>query len=251
MTDQLHIAAQYLATAGINFLAKKDDDSHTNVGFNIEKGYLETWPLNDKGYKLALDYATFSLRWLTTDENEQEISLDGKTHQEVVQWIDGVTAVMGKKAPYSYQLHYELPYEKITDDFVFQKPSEAELTRLLGFRCIAQSALESIVKELNLDTDIRIWPHHFDTGGYVVLDAAKNKSVGFGLAIPDSVVDDFYLYTSGYNGNGAIDTTSFKKLAFGTWKNEGFKGAVAPMENMDEEKTRAFFKETITTYKAL
>ena len=47
MTNQIHIAAQYLATTSINFLTKKADDSHTNVGFNSEKGYVETWPLND------------------------------------------------------------------------------------------------------------------------------------------------------------------------------------------------------------
>lgn len=250
MSNQIHIAAQYLATAGINFLTKKTDDSHTNVGFNLEKGYLETWPLNDSGYKLALDYAEFSLRWLSHDKNEQTLNLDGQTHQEVVQWIDGVTAILGNKTPYSYQLHYELPYEKMMNNFVFQKPSSEELDALLEGRIIAQNALEGVVKELNLDTDIRIWPHHFDTGGYVVLDTIKNISVGFGMAIPDSVVDDFYLYTSGYNTNGSIDTASFEKLALGTWKNEGFKGAVALMKDMTEAKAKAFFKETILTYKS-
>lgn len=249
MEKQIHLAAQYLAAAGINFLAKKDDDSHTNVGFNLEKGYLETWPLNADGYKLAFDYTTFSLRWLTNDEKELAINLDGKTHQEVVQWLRNVTAVLGANTPYSYQLHYDLPYEKITDGFVFQKPSEEELTRLLGLRNIAQNASEAIVKELNLDTDIRIWPHHFDTGGFVVLDAAKNISVGFGMAIPDSVVDDFYLYTSGYINHDGIDTASFEKLTSGTWRNEGFKGAVLPMKNTDEVRVIAFFKEAISAYK--
>lgn len=251
MTNQIHIAAQYLAVIGINFLAKKDDDSHTNVGFNKNNGYLETWPLNDNAYKLAFDYTSFSLHWLAEQEKNQSISLDGKTHQEVVRWISQVTAELGSNVPYSYQLHYDLPYEKITDDFVFQKPSQKELSSLLKLRTIAQNTLERIVKDLNLDTEIRIWPHHFDTGGFVVLDAIKNKSVGFGMAVPDSVVDDFYLYTSGYNSNGGIDTTSFQKLALGTWQNEGFKGAIAPMKNIDEAKALAFFKETILTYKAL
>lgn len=246
MEKQVHLAAQYLATTGINFLSKKADDSHTNVGLNSEKGYLETWPLNDKGYKLGFDYTEFALRWLTNDE--KVLNLDGKTHQDVVQWINGVTEVLDNKTPYSYQLHYDLPYEKITDDFVFQKPSSEELNALLKVRIIAQNALEGIVKELDLDTDIRIWPHHFDTGGYVVLDANKNIRVGFGMAIPDSLVDDFYLYTSGYNSNGGIDTASFEKLALGSWKNEGFKGAIAPMKGVNEAQALAFFKEAISRY---
>ncbi len=251
MEKQVHLAAQYLAAAGINFLDKKADDSHTNVGFNVEKGYLETWLLNNKGYQLAFDYDAFSLRWLTNDANEQILSLDGKTHQEIVKWINSVTVVLGKKAPFRYRFHYDLPYDKITDDFMFQKPSREELKSLLALRIIAQNALEHIVKEFQLDTEIRIWPHHFDTGGYAVLDATKNLSVGFGMAVPDTLVDDFYLYTSGYNSNGGIATTSFEKLTSGAWKNEGFKGAVAPMQDMDETKAIAFFQETISIFKAL
>lgn len=251
MEKQVHLAAQYLATAAINFLTKKDDDSHTNVGFNTEKGYLETWDLNEKGRKLAFDYQEFSLHWLTNEVIQQSILLDGKTHQEVVQWIREVTEVLGGNTPYSYQLHFDLPYEKITDGFVFQKPSQQVLKGLLELRIIAQNASEAIVKELNLDTDVRIWPHHFDTGGFVVLDAAKNISVGFGMAIPDTMIDDFYLYTSGYKDHSGIDTASFEKLALGIWKNEGFKGAVAPMKGMDEERSIAFFKETISAYKTL
>jgi hypothetical protein len=251
MTNQIHIAAQYLATAGINFLDKKADDSHTNLGFNTKKGDLETWPLNDNGYKIALDYKTFSLFWLRNEEQLGVIFLDGKTHKEIVTWIQNVTEVLERNTPYSYALHYDLPYENITDNFTFTKPAQEELNKLVKLRTIAQNSLEAVVKELHLKTDIRIWPHHFDSGGFIALDKPENVSIGFGMAIPDTLVDDFYLYTSGYNGHDGINTASFKKLSLGNWKNEGFKGAVNPMKGLDEEKATAFFKETILTYKAL
>ncbi|QWX83478.1 hypothetical protein H0I23_13590 [Cellulophaga sp. HaHaR_3_176] len=251
MTNQIHIAAQYLATAGINFLDKKADDSHTNLGFNTKKGYLETWTLSDIGHKLALDYKSFSLYWLRNEEQIETFLLDGKTHKEIVTWIQNVTEVLGRNTPYSFALHYDLPYEKIADDFTFAKPAQEELNGLVNLRTIAQNSLEVVVKELNLETGIRIWPHHFDTGGFITLDKPENVSVGFGMAIPDTLVDDFYLYTSGYNGHEGISTEEFKKLSLGSWKNEGFKGAVNPMSGLDEEKVIAFFKETILTYKAL
>ena len=251
MTNQIHIAAQYLATAGINFLDKKPDDSHTNLGFNAEKGSLETWPLNDNGYKIALDYQNFSLSWLRNEEQLEVIFLDGKTHKEIITWIQHVTEVLERNTPYSYALHYELPYEKITADFTFKKPAQEELTRLVKLRTIAQNSLEAIVKELNLDTTIRVWPHHFDTGGFIALDKPEDVSVGFGMAIPDTLVADFYLYTSGYKGHNGISTEAFEKLPLGSWKNEGFKGAVNPMKHVDVDKAIAFFKETILTYKAL
>lgn len=251
MTDQVHITAQYLATANINFLDKKEDDSHTNLGFNTKKDYLETWPLNDEGCKIVFDYNGFSLHWITNEAIRQTIFLDGKTHQEVVQWMSDVTRSLGRSTPYTYQLHYDLPYEKITADFTFHKPPEQELKSLLESREIAQNAMEATREDLNLETDIRIWPHHFDTGGFIVLDAINSTSVGFGMAIPDTVVDDLYLYVSGYKGHDGMDTASFKKLSFGSWRNEGFKGATLPMQNMDETKAIAFFKEAISTYKML
>ena len=41
----MHIAAQYLAAAGISILEKQPDDSHTNVGFSVEDRTLFTRPL--------------------------------------------------------------------------------------------------------------------------------------------------------------------------------------------------------------
>ena len=112
-----------------------------------------------------------------------------------------------------------------------------------------QNALETTRKNLNLDTAIRVWPHHFDTGGFIVLDAVNTISVGFGMAIPDKVVDDFYLYVSGYKAHEGMDTTSFRKLSFGSWRNEGFKGATLAVQHIDETMALTFFEEAISTYK--
>lgn len=57
----MHLAAQYLAAAGISFVEKKADYSHTNLGWSIDKQRLETHPLSEKGDVLALNYNTFSL----------------------------------------------------------------------------------------------------------------------------------------------------------------------------------------------
>ena len=247
----IHLAAQYLATAGKSFLDKKDDDSHTNLGFDTQKGFLETWQLNDSGYKIALDYKQFSLHWITNTTTRLTLTLDGKTHGEIVKWMDEVTTALGGNKKYSYKLHYELPYGKITDDFVFTKPSEEELNKMLSYRKIAQHALENVVDKMKFDTAIRVWPHHFDSGGYEVLDSNKNIAVGFGLAIPDTIIDDFYLYTSGYKGHDGIDTTEFESLSDGKWLNDGFKGAVLHMKNVDEAKAKSFFNESIEKYSAL
>ncbi|MBU2904045.1 hypothetical protein KO529_04545 [Arenibacter algicola] len=246
MENMMHLAAQYLATAGISFLEKKKDDSHTNLGFDANTGYLETWPLNDNGFKIALDYVQFSLHWISNDTTRMTIYLDGKSHREIVKWIKEVTKTLGASKTYSYKLHYELPYGKMTDDFVFSKPLQDDLDKMLGYRKIAQRALESVVNKMMLSTTIRVWPHHFDTGGYEIIGTSNPIGVGFGMAIPDSIIDDFYLYTSGYKGHESIDTSEFDAITYGDWMNEDFKGAVLPMKNVDEAMAITFFNESIS-----
>ena len=251
MNNHIHLAAQYLATAAICLLEKKEDDSHTNLGFDAKTGYLNTWPLNNEGSSIAFDYNQFSLHWMAYNKTKLTLPLDGKTHKEIVIWMRRVTTAQDSSEPYKYALHYDLPYEEITDDFMFSKPAQSELSRSLKYRGIAQKALETVVAKFNLNTNIRIWPHHFDTGGYAIINPDKQIAVGFGLAIPDTMVDNYYLYTAGYRGNESVDTSKFDAISYGKWRNQGFKGAVLSMEDVDETSATLFFTETIGIYKAL
>jgi hypothetical protein len=49
MEKMMYLLAQYLAAAGISFLEKKDDDSHSNLGFSIENSSMYSRPLNENG----------------------------------------------------------------------------------------------------------------------------------------------------------------------------------------------------------
>ncbi|MDH7447766.1 hypothetical protein [Aquimarina sp. 2201CG14-23] len=249
MSSQIHIAAQYLAAAGISFLPKKDDDSHTNLGFNSEKGYLETWPLNDQGCKITFDYLNFALHWVANSTVRLSILLDGKTHQEVVSWMESLATTLGLKNPFVYKLHYDLPYDPITNDFVFRKPSDDVLQELLEQRILAQHVLEKTISSSSLTSDIRIWPHHFDIGAFSSLKNKEGVAIGLGMAIPDTIHNDYYFYISGYKGHDGIDTTGFNKLTLGSWSNEGFKGATLPIKGVTEEQGVTFFKEALAIFK--
>ena len=243
----MHLAAQYLATAAISFLPKKEDDSHTNLGFSAEEGSLYSRNLNDRGDKLALNYTRFTLEWNTT-EGAETFRLDGSTHAEVLTWLKKKTTTLNAKGSYAYDLHYELPYA-ISEDFTFRIVDVPRLQEVLHYRILAQFVLEAIVQEFELDSDIRIWPHHFDTGAFGVLDENAGLTVGLGLAIPDSVCDDYYFYVSGYHGHDSVDTLNFKPLSIGKWSSEGFVGGILPAKNVDEKKGITFFTEALNTYK--
>lgn len=239
----MHFASQYLAAAGISFVEKKSDDSHTNLGWLASEQQLETHPLSSNGDVLGLNYKTFSLEW-TSPANKASLLLDGKTHQQVLTWLSSTSKTFLDKE-YKYNFHYDLPYT-IDDSYTYSLDAVA-LKKLAALRSLTQFSLEKTLKETGLDSDIRIWPHHFDSGVFASLTA--DKSVGFGLAIPDDMIKTHYFYLSAYKGHTGIDTNGFVPLSLGEWKNDGFKGAVLPAKNRSEEEVIQFFTQAINAYK--
>ncbi|WP_407557193.1 hypothetical protein [Winogradskyella sp. 4-2091] len=244
MKEQMHLAAQYLAAAGISFLEKKDDDSHTNLGFNIKDASLETHLLSKNEDQLCLSYNDFSLQW-KSKTGTVTFELDGATHQEVLSWLaDTSKAHLNKE--YTYNLHYDLPYS-IDNSYTFQLESTEDLKKLVQLRTLAQLSLEQINSEFNKDASIRVWPHHFDTGIFTPLvdDAI---SFGLGLAIPDNLSDVHYLYISGYKDGNSIEPSNFNTLKNGTWINKDFKGAILPATQVAKHEAVSFFKEAINQF---
>ncbi|WP_109433846.1 hypothetical protein [Aquimarina sp. AU119] len=248
MTTQMHLAAQYLAAAGISFLEKKDDDSHTNLGFSAEEGSMFTHPLNSEGDSLSLSYQNFSLDW-NSNISKTSLKLDGTTHDEIVQWITQKAVEANIKQPFKYDLHYELPYPTITNDFTFKLTNVSRLRELTGFRVLAQLTLETFLENQQLQSDIRIWPHHFDIGAFASLKDKTGFAIGIGLAIPDTMIDDYYFYISAYKGHDGVNTLGLKTLTHGEWRNDGFKGAILPITGVDEITVSTFFDEAINAFK--
>ena len=248
MTSQMHMAAQYLAAAGISFLKKKDDDSHTNLGFSVEEGSLSSRGLNKAQETLSISYKNFTLDWNTFDYSES-LPLHGKTHAQVLKWIDELTTPTYLEGKYTYALHYDLPYQ-VTDDHVFELKDEAHLQQLLEHRILAQHTIERFLKQRQLNSEVRVWPHHFDTGGYAMLSDDSGQAVGIGMAIPDTLVDDHYFYISMYQGHTAQDVSSLPKLSIGNWVSDGFKGAILPVSGINENEALRFFDDAFENYLA-
>ncbi|SNZ00800.1 hypothetical protein [Flagellimonas pacifica] len=244
---QVHLVSQYLATVGKSFLVPKSDDSHTNVGFFSEDHTLRTWDLDESGTYLAFQYDHFALSWVSKDKNET-LTLKGKSHGEIVEWISKMAVESKLSKPYVYDLHYDLPYSP-SDDFKFSHPNSEELQKLTNLRTLAQNTLKSFLQKENLKSNIRVWPHHFDTGAFVMLSDGSGKSVGMGMAIPDSIINEHYFYISGYHGHDGIDTSTFKNLALGEWKNDGFKGAILKTSGTTQKIAVNFVEEAFSSYK--
>ncbi|MEM8509482.1 MAG: hypothetical protein AAF717_16745 [Bacteroidota bacterium] len=244
MVAQVHLAAQYLATASKSFLEHRADDSHTNLGYNTGERRLETWELDQNGTQLAFSFPDFSLQWL--GDITTALSLDGKSHAEIVDWLLKTAEHHKLNGTYSYDLHYELPYP-VEDHFKFQVSDPKGLDQLAGLRTLAHEVLASFLKKSYPNANIRIWPHHLDTGAFLALKNSDN-AIGLGMAIPDNLVNEHYFYISGYSGNDSVAPTGFSPLTQGEWRNEGFKGAILPASNCTIPRGVAFFQEALKAY---
>jgi hypothetical protein len=245
MEKQMHLASQYLAAAGLSFVKKQDDDSHTNLGFNTEKGIMYTRALSDNGDQLILNYNTFSLDWRGIHKTSS-IALNGKTHKAIVEWLsNSAQKAIGKS--YEYAFHYDLPYA-ISDNFTFNLKTANRLKELLENRTLAYSIIEEFITTNNLKSEIRVWPHHFDTGAFVIFDNDSGLSIGLGFAIPDAVNQEHYFYIGGYKGHDSIDTSNFTELTNGHWSHEGFVGGILSISKTNKTKGVAFFNEVLSAY---
>ncbi len=244
MVETFHIAAQYLATVAISFLDKKEDDSHTNLGW--KDGSLYTHLLNDHSCTLSLDYKTFSLILKNDDGYREQLFLNGKTHFQIITWIRGTTLQAKLNKLYEYKLDYELPYKKLNSDEKLSKPLDEEIDQFIKKRNFAQQAIETTLENLNIDAKVRVWPHHFDSGAFFM--ATDEIGIGLGMAIPDSMIDDFYFYVSGYKEHESIILSESTSLDQGKYYSEGWKGFALPVSDTNLEQAIDFLTLAIYQY---
>ena len=250
VSESLHRALQYLATASKSFLPPKDDDSHTSVGWNSVSKSFETHPFNKSGLALALNLEVFSLDFIHPVSGiEASFPLEGAKHLDIVNWIERERLFCKIDEDYKFELHYDLPYDTGFDDsLTYPKIKEAELKSHIQLRWLANKSLELASSHFDVFSDIRVWPHHFDTGAIGYQLNEKGSSFGLGLSIPDNVSDDYYFYVSKYNENESVNVSRFSKLKNGEWKFKGWNGAALDASGKSLPGVISFFSEAIKGY---
>ncbi|MGC9345075.1 MAG: hypothetical protein ACP5E3_20390, partial [Bacteroidales bacterium] len=133
-------------------------------------------------------------------------------------------------------LHFQIPDYgiNIIDD---QDISSIGVEQWKFFRDLANRNCFDLLGLLQKESEIRIWPHHFDTGIYVQLD--NNLGIGFGLAIKDSLAGLPYFYLTAYNGDAQVSFSSVPELTHGKFIMEGsWKGAILTLDQIPIESTQ-------------
>ena len=166
-----------------------------------------------------------------------------------------------------FKLHYDLPegFLGLTENLPIS-PDPVLANEWTSTRNNASDFLNDasfLMKTEKIEmSQIAIWPHHFDTGGYFPFKANKQRAIGIGWAVPDQVEDDFYFYIYGYCKDSKVDFTNRPSLGDDGAKwvlhLDGWEGAILPyaaFKGKDYETKKrmivdTFYKTTIPFFES-
>ncbi len=259
MDKSIHQLSQIIAKANRSYVPKEADDGHTNFYYDpLSNRILGRWiKVGNQSVLLALDLNRFEFQWLNNSLHLlSRISIDGKTSEEVESEIAqtlpkiGLGVVGVNKVGFRDALHFEIPKYSFTErPYSEFPPTSVKLWS--DYRKYANEVCFSVLGYLQAKSEVRIWPHHFDTGIYA--DYNEDMNLGFGWAMADTIVDQPYFYFAAYEkGNHSIYSETLPRLTYGEWKvSTSWKGGVLPMdfiELLSKNKVITFVREVANVY---
>lgn len=243
-TDQrLHLLCQTLAKLNRSFVPARDDDSHTNLYFDeLDSRITGHWIETSQGALLcSLNLGTYSFEWQNeAKEVVHSYAVEGKGTDALEAEIESDLNAMGlERAAFRAPLHFDIPIYDFREDPI-KRPSKGHLKNWMQVRAFANQASQLVLGHAQVETSIRIWPHHFDTGIYFQL--SNKTGIGFGFAMQDASSEVPYFYIAAYPDQGKISYSEVPELNEGCWTIDetGFTGAILPMKDSLEDLKKAF-----------
>ena len=199
---QLHWLSQVLAKAGRTFIPAESDDSHTNFSFDplSERLYTRWIPSSTGNIILALCLKSQTFMWLDEHLNIlRQVNSIGRSIDNVEHEIsEGMVMAVEPLTEFSKPMHYVIPDYGYSQDSIPEISKEGLHLWMLRRR-LANMICSELLGLLQAHAEIRIWPHHFDTGFYTQVTSKVSNGFGccpliasefnFGISIKSSVND--------------------------------------------------------------
>lgn len=222
---QFHYAAQFATALGISFLPRKDDDSHTNLGWMAAHEALCSREV--QGHKGVVQVAVqprhLTLLVLREGTITCQVPLHGLTVSHVETTLRDTLAESGLDGRrLTLKRHYELPSHNVSHGEPFDVSSSDEFAELAHWYGNAANLLEEFRSAIAGD-EVRCWPHHFDIATLATI--APGRTSGAGMLAGDQQVPEPYYYVNAYPPPGS-DRATAPLAGGGYWNTEGWFGAV-------------------------
>ena len=257
--QQLHRLCQIIAKANRTFVRAKKDDSHTNIGFNTQKGQLEGRWIETERNRIRLILRLSDVCFVWVDENENNLQTVSTAKKHVIEIETQLKKTLEREqldiSKFQDPLHFQIP------DYTFIGQPVALLSRLalnewIHWRSLANDACNYLLKSFKETGEVRLWPHHFDTGIY--MDLNEKLGIGFGLAMKDDMVGAPYFYATCFPKEGKADYSGINELEYGHWIVNEWHGAVLSLDDLQIQTKKVtktiiekFIYETMNWYNTM
>ncbi len=255
----LHLRSQIIAKANRTFVPSKDDDSHTNLYFDpVGSRLLGRWIDTPSG-KVILSFNLINQHFELLNQKLNLIAnhnSNGQTISNIEKELESSFSNIGLNSrDFRKDLHFEITEYDFAES-VLSELSSSGLEQWKSFRYLANIASLDLLGLSQANSEIRIWPHHFDTGIYFEIN--PDLGIGFGLAMADSMIEVPYFYMSAYtlNKEAQVVYEDLPKENLWSWHvTEHWKGATLRLDQLNidswEHSTvilQSFCKNTLSWY---
>jgi hypothetical protein len=248
---QFHYAAQFATAGGISYLRAQPDDSHTNLEWIPEFQALFSRPLPAaRPFRIGARPADLALLLVPQEHTTiAEFNLDRCTIADAVSWLRSEISAQGADPErYTLKRHYEIPLHPVASGEAFDATDRPGFEELSKWFADAASILNDLARKTPQTGEVRCWPHHFDIGMLIQIDA--QRSIGVGLEPGDDYYAEPYFYVNMSPQPSLTDLRRHQLRGNGSWHTSGWIGAVLPgsrlgSPKMQEAQVSSFLESAI------
>jgi len=248
----VHEAIQFIASTGISYVQKRQDDSHTNCEWSRS---LKSFVGNvfGKENKICLGLNISELKLLVLKENWtfiEELILNNKSLDDVMIWLEKNIKNSGLNFnQFTLEKHYEIPANTIFNGGIFKLANKQAFQELSDYFTNADLILRAYIRGLTNATPVRCWPHHFDIATLLNIGEENLQSIGIGLSPGDNNNPAPYFYVTMWPYPD-LEKVSLPDLLIGNWNVEGWIGASLTasemIKNTDEQSQSEMVIDFVT-----
>jgi len=248
---RLHMLCQVIGKANRTFKEEKSDESHTNLYFDPwSDKILGRWIESGSGHVLvALDLETLNFEMLDARRNKiLTVSSLGKTIKELeIEFEERLPEVELDPKGFRAPMKHEKPSYPLSENS-HQPIHPQALEQWKYFRKLANQTCYFLLGYAQVESEVRIWPEHFDTGIY--FEYVGKLGLGFGLAMEDQMVGAPYFYMAAYPKTGSLEFENLPESPVWKWEiGKHWKGAILPLpqlQKLSDSQTEAILREFTT-----
>lgn len=254
---QFHHAAQFATAIGISYLPPREDDSHTNLGWDARLGALRSRAASGlRGpVSIAVQPADLTLHVMRDGTTAATMPLHGRTIAAAADAIRAALEDCGLDgARYTLRRHFGIPRHAVDDGAPFDTSRSETFAELAAWYELASATLEAIAAATPGASEVRTWPHHFDIATLVTL--APGRTTGAGMSPGDESYGEPYFYVNAYPAPPA-DRLTMALDGGGHWHMEGWIGAVLPGSRLTSDvagqpdQVRTFLASALSACRSL